>query len=145
MKKWNGIVIHCSDSSSGDNLAIDQWHKQRNWSGIGYHFVITNGYQHPNVQHMALTDGVIQSGRSLHKSGAHAKKYNRTHIGICLIGKASFSKPQMQALQQLIQTLRLRYNIPLKNIIGHNQCSTANGKTCPNFNVPAWLKKHIPA
>ena len=42
--KPTAIVIHCSDSSYGTVDIIDHWHKMRGWSGIGYHYVIGNGY-----------------------------------------------------------------------------------------------------
>ena len=38
------ITIHCSDSEWGNADVIDEWHKKRGWDGIGYHYVILNGY-----------------------------------------------------------------------------------------------------
>jgi len=135
MKKWQGIVIHCSDSEFGDNLVIDDWHKQNGWDGIGYHFVITNGIQHKHDRYLRATDGAIESARSLNKTGSHAKKYNSSHIGICLIGINDFTDLQMRSLQLLIKELIDKHQISTENIIGHYQCSTANGKNCPNFDV----------
>jgi len=136
MKPWQGIVIHCSDSSFGDVLTIDDWHKQRKWSGIGYHFVITNGKQKKDSEYLRSTDGQICPARAVDKSGAHSgSPYNQTHIGICLVGINSFTQHQKTALQMLIKDLVYKHNIEIDNIIGHYQCSTANGKTCPNFDV----------
>lgn len=136
MKDWQGIVLHCSDSEFGDNLAINRWHKARGWSGGGYHFVITNGQASTKTPYLRAIDGQIQTGRPLNKSGAHAgTPYNKTHIGICLIGVKDFTTYQMAALQLLIKDLMHQFDIEPENIIGHYQCSTANGKTCPNFDV----------
>ena len=140
MKNWEGIVIHCSDSSFGDALVIDQWHKENGWTGCGYHFVITNGRQSSKSNYLQSTDGQIQSARSLSKSGAHAKRYNGTYIGICLIGKKDFTDQQIFKLGSLIKELCQRYNIDPENVIGHYQCTTANGKTCPNFAVQNFIK-----
>jgi N-acetylmuramoyl-L-alanine amidase len=141
MKKWRGIVIHCSDSSFGDNLIIDKWHKQNGWDGIGYNFVITNGKKTSKSVYLRSTDGAIKSGRVLSKDGSHALDYNDTHIGICLIGVKEFTDLQFRALQMLLKELVDQYSIELENIIGHYQCTTANGKTCPNFDVDVFKNK----
>lgn len=121
MTNHNGIVIHCSDSPQGrgdDVSTIDRWHKERGWSGVGYHFVI-------------LEDGTIQAGRPLGKTGAHAKGHN-SKIGICLIGTDTFTTEQYLSLELLVKGLVVQYNIPSKDILGHYMVSS---KTCPNFDV----------
>ena len=58
------IVIHTA-AFSGKNCdaeKIDQWHRQRGWSGIGYHYVILND------RHDNKADGTfvpIESGRTV--------------------------------------------------------------------------------
>lgn len=141
MKNWQGIVIHCSDSSFGDVKTVDAWHKERGYSEIGYHFVITNGKANPKVPYLRALDGQICAARSLTRSGAHAKNYNSEYIGICLIGVDKFTAYQMAALQLLVKELVNEFNIELENILGHYQCSTANGKTCPNFDVDDFKNK----
>ena len=127
MLNWRGIVIHCSDSEFGDAEMIDRWHKERGWSGIGYHFVITRS-------------GTVQLGRTLHRSGAHAKGYNTSHIGICLIGVKQFNHVQFKALDDIVKALMGAFDIKLHNIIGHYQCRGTN-KTCPNFDVDKYKEK----
>lgn len=63
------IIWHCS-ASQGDLSAvdIDKMHKNRGWSGLGYHAVFRR-------------DGSIQMGRSWNSNGAHAYGYNNTSIG----------------------------------------------------------------
>ncbi|MBD3611111.1 MAG: N-acetylmuramoyl-L-alanine amidase [Hydrogenovibrio crunogenus] len=141
MKPWKGIVIHCSDSEFGDALMIDRWHKKRGWSAIGYQFVITNGKAGSKLPYLRAIDGQIQTGRPIDKTGAHAEDYNSDYIGICLIGVKDFTTYQMAALQLLIKDLMQTFDIEPENIIGHYQCTTANSKTCPNFDVDAFKNR----
>ena len=109
---WIGIVVHHSGTLSGTAASIDRNHRvERGWDMIGYHFVIQR-------------DGSIYSGRPLTKAGAHArtgKPYsrNRTHIGICLIGRDEFAGPQVAALKALVGSLRLDY--PIKTVERHHE------------------------
>ena len=126
-----GIVIHCSDSPQGrgDNAeTIDRWHKERGWSGIGYHFVI-------------LEDGTVEAGRDIDKQGAHTRWYNH-YIGICLIGIDSFTEKQFHSLEMLVTGLMNNYNIPTDKVFGHYQLDK-RGKTCPNFNVDVWKRNYL--
>lgn len=120
-----GIVVHCSDSphGRGDNAAtIDRWHKERGWSGIGYHYVI-------------LENGTIEAGRDIDKQGAHARGYNN-YIGICLIGTTAFTHAQFTSLDILLKAMKANYNIDSKDILGHYMVSS---KTCPNFDVKKFV------
>ncbi len=120
-KEAKGLLIHCSDSPQGrgDNAkTIDKWHRERGWSGIGYHYVI-------------LEDGTVETGRPLDRLGAHAKDYN-DYVGICLIGKDSFTKEQFDGLEKLCG------EFDTHNIIGHYKVSP---KTCPNFDVEDFVSK----
>lgn len=117
-----GIIIHCSDSPQGrgdDASTIDRWHKERGWTGIGYHYVI-------------LEDGLIQEGRPLGTKGAHARGYNN-YIGICLIGVDAFTDAQFTSLALLCKAL------DVEDIKGHYDVSTT--KTCPNFDVELFKLK----
>lgn len=94
-RDWKGVVVHHSASPRWTTVeAIDRWHKERGWDGIGYHYVI-------------YPDGSIHEGRSLDKVGAHAKGRNTTHIGICLVGYDSFTDEQVRSLDKLIIELSL--------------------------------------
>ena len=122
-KSKHGVVIHCSDSPQGrgdDAYAIDRWHKERGWTGIGYHYVI-------------LENGDIQTGRKRGRSGAHAKGYNH-YTGICLIGIDYFTEAQYESLKRLILAL----DTPA--VLAHYSISS---KTCPNFNVEEFMKRKV--
>lgn len=82
------IVVHVSASRWGDAKAIDSWHKQRGWSGIGYHAVILNGFRAYGSEYDLVFDGKIEPGRPETQQGAHclAKGMNTVALGVCLIG-----------------------------------------------------------
>jgi len=119
------VILHCSDSPNGrdDKIEdIDRWHKAKGWNGCGYHYVIE-------------ISGNIAKGREEGKTGAHCPPFNRTSIGICLIGKDVFNTNQAESLVQLLQEIILRY--PEITIHGHNEFSS---KSCPNFDVKEFCK-----
>jgi len=123
------IVIHCSDSphGRGDNAeTIHQWHLERGWSGIGYHFVITE-------------EGEIETGRPLYWKGAHVVGYNANSIGICLIGDHFFSKEQKDKLCLLVSILL--DDFPKAQVFNHYDLDP--NKTCPNFDAAAMVRQHI--
>jgi hypothetical protein len=88
-------VIHHSASPDVSAKVIDQWHKQRGFNGIGYHFVIRQ-------------NGKIEKGRSLAKNGAHAKGRN-SYIGICLTGYDVFTVAQVKSLITLLNDLGVNH------------------------------------
>ncbi len=128
MRKINKIIIHCSATKEGVNISastIDNWHKDRGWSGIGYHYVVS-------------LNGNIEYGRPIHIQGAHTKNYNKNSIGVCYIGglddflnpKDTRTQEQKESLLDLIKTLK-RLN-PNATVHGHNEFSS---KACPCYDV----------
>ena len=81
LRKIDTIVVHCSDSPYGSREIIDEWHRERGWSEIGYHFVIYNCYptelSYKNGQPELSQDGWVVTARPLEKIGAHVKGLNR--------------------------------------------------------------------
>lgn len=125
MRDITEIIIHCAATPNGKTFYasdIDRWHKERGWTKIGYHWVID-------------IDGFIEAGRHPDEVGAHAEGHNRFSLGICLIGTNKFTQAQWESLALLVH--RLAGEFPLAKIEGHYQVA-ANGKTCPNFDVPKW-------
>jgi len=128
MRAINKIIIHCSATKEGNNVTastIDQWHKDRGWRGIGYHYVVA-------------LDGSIEYGRSIYETGAHVKNQNEGSIGICYIGglglsmepKDTRTPEQKESLLLLLKTLKKMH--PEATIHGHNEFSA---KACPCFNA----------
>jgi len=132
VRKIDLIVFHCSDSTWGDRDAIDKWHQQRGWSGIGYHYVILNGFIHSNSKYDQELDGIIQTGRPLKSSGAHVRGLNKHSIGICLIGKHHFTSAQLLSVRELMKQIRKELQCELK-VKAHYELD--DKKTCPNINA----------
>ena len=127
------IVVHCSATRPSQDInaaTIDEWHKERGFDSIGYHFVIKR-------------DGQIEIGRSEDQQGAHALGYNHNSLGVCLVGgvkqddykvgENNFTDEQWQSFEKLISDLEEKY-LGVK-IIGHNEISK---KFCPSFDVQQW-------
>ena len=121
------IVIHCSDTDKNDTAEdIHKLHLSFGWEGIGYHKVIKK-------------NGDLENGRPEFWKGAHVYGHNHESLGVCLIGKGDFDKKQFNTLKELLVLWKKKY--PHATIIGHKDFKNTK-KTCPNFDVLAWLKKN---
>ncbi len=139
MREIDKIIVHCSASEFGSARLIDRWHRERGWRMIGYHYVILNGYRRKGV-YSEDDDGLIEPGRPLEEVGAHCRGYNKTSIGICLIGDRLFSEKQLfYALPELVRELMERFSLRLEDVYGHREFNRS--KTCPNFEVREVLKR----
>jgi N-acetylmuramoyl-L-alanine amidase len=104
---------------------VDEWHRQRGWSGIGYHFFIKR-------------DGQIQTGRPLEKSGAHTKGQNKNSIGICYAGGVDKdmcpedNRTSSQIASFLLLLRLLKNMFPEAIIHSHRDFSP---KACPSFDA----------
>jgi len=128
MRDINKIIVHCSATPEGRDISaatINDWHKERGWSEIGYHYVVS-------------LNGVIEYGRDINKTGAHCKGQNTGSIGICYIGgcdsnmdpKDTRTEEQKESLLLLIKTLKKMH--PGAEVYGHRDFST---KSCPSFDA----------
>lgn len=121
MRDIDQLIIHCSDTPDDRHVTvadIDDWHKQRGWSKIGYHYVI-------------YRDGSIHAGRPVAEVGAHCYGQNHGSIGICVIGRKDFAEVQFESLRNLVATLK---NI-FSGVTIHPHNEYDKGKTCPNFDI----------
>lgn len=128
-RRIDKIIIHCSATPEGKDFTVDQirqWHLDRGFSDVGYHYVI-------------YRDGSIHKGRPIEKVGAHTTGQNAHSIGICLIGgcaadgktpKDTRTEAQRAALIKLVAELKASY--PSVTVHGHNEFAA---KACPSFNV----------
>jgi len=115
--------IHCSasDNPAHDDVSvIDQWHKERGWSGIGYHYFIKK-------------DGTIQEGRDLEKIPAAQRGHNTGSIAICIHGLEidKFTEVQLLALENLCHQINRAYI----EMTFHGHCEVNPHKTCPVINT----------
>lgn len=140
------LVVHCSATRPTQDIGvrdITQWHIQRGFDTVGYHYVIRR-------------NGEVERGRPENAVGAHVRGHNVNSIGICLAGGVdnagkpanNFTAAQFVALHQLLDELRKRY--PEARVLGHRDLSPdRNGdgvispnefiKACPSFDVATWL------
>jgi N-acetyl-anhydromuramyl-L-alanine amidase AmpD len=130
------IVVHCAATKPEMDIGyaeIDQWHKDRGWSGCGYHHIIRR-------------DGTVEDGRSESTQGAHAKAVNSHSVGVCLVGgmdvsggpDCNFSFAQFDALDGLLRNIVSRHPT-ITQIVSHRDVDD-HGKTCPNFDASAFAK-----
>ena len=128
MRSIDKIIVHCSATREGQHVTVQQirqWHLQRNFADIGYHYVV-------------YLDGTVHKGRPLEKAGAHCKGYNAHSIGICYVGgldrqgkpKDTRTAAQKAALLSLIRELRQRF--PRATVHGHREFAN---KACPCFDA----------
>lgn len=120
------LVVHCSDTPDDEPLSardIHAMHLGFGWHGVGYHRVIGR-------------DGRIEQGRPDFWIGAHVYGFNEESLGVCLIGRHHFTDDQMVALKAVISEWKNRY--PKASVCGHCDFDYTD-KTCPNFDVAAWL------
>ena len=154
MRRWKNIIIHHSASGWGNALFINQWHKKRGWLGIGYHFVILNGYTNSDdLKSQRRFDeliGSVECGRTLDgdkwlegdEIRAHALGMNKDSIGICLIHNTVTNHPTMiHSLLNLKSGLMRRYEIPASNIFGHYEVDDKK-PLCPGYDIEI-IRKYL--
>lgn len=128
MRDIDELIWHCTATPEGrefDASDIDRWHKERGWSGIGYHKVV-------------LLDGTVQDGRPESEPGAHCRGRNRTTLGYVYVGgvdlrgraKDTRTPAQKKTMLRLTREAVRKYGI--KKVSGHNQYAA---KACPSFDV----------
>lgn len=133
------LVIHCAATPPTADVGVKeirQWHRQKGWVDIGYHYVIRR-------------DGRVETGRPEDVIGAHVSGHNATSIGICMAGgvdknqkpEDNFTGAQYEALAALLKTLICKY--PGCTILGHRDFPGVK-KACPSFDVAAWLREAFP-
>ncbi len=126
---WQGIVLHHTDSHDVSVKTVDKWHKDRGF-GIDY----MNETYHVGYNFLVHKDGTFETGRPLLVPGAHAKGYNKTHIGIAFLG--NFNKEEPTSAQYdtgafLCIHLMFKHKFKLNNILLHKEVGDTE---CPGKN-----------
>lgn len=137
-RKIKKIAVHCLYTPSTMDVGakeVHEWHKERGWSGIGYHFIIRR-------------DGSVEIGRGIDYIGAHVRGNNRNTIGIAYAGGAkrdgkklvtdydNLSNEQKSALFTLAHYLSEIHGLKKDKILGHCEFPRVY-KSCPNLNMQA--------
>lgn len=123
------LIVHCSATPEGKDFTVSQireWHLQRGFSDIGYHYVI-------------YRDGSIHTGRDESVIGAHCTGHNTNSIGVCYIGgvatdgktpKDTRTEAQKISLLKLLSELKKKYS--KAKVYPHYKFAA---KACPSFNA----------
>jgi N-acetylmuramoyl-L-alanine amidase len=131
MRNIDYIVVHFSATPEGrdvDASQIREWHLDRGWDDIGYHYVVK-------------LDGTIQKGRNDDEIGAHCYGHNQNSIGVCFIGGLSKDSSksldtrtdrQIDSMTHLLTVLKRMH--PDAEIVGHNDLRPTE---CPGFDAKA--------
>lgn len=142
MRSIKEIFIHCSATGPDTDIGaaeIRNWHLDRGWRGIGYHWVITRS-------------GEVERGRDLDDDGdvaehigAHALGHNEHSLGICLVGgldrdgnpDANYTRAQWASLEMLVANLtEPNHGVAAgARVRGHRDVSS---KACPCFDAGEW-------
>lgn len=132
-KRTDWLVVHASATPPTLDIGaaeIRQWHLQKGWSDIGYHFVIRR-------------NGKVEIGRPENQVGSHVAGRNSNSLGICLVGgtdarqrpENNFTAEQWASLQTLLMRLTQKY--PGATILGHRDFPGVH-KACPCFDAIEW-------
>ena len=119
--KTEMIVLHHAAAKSCTVQQVHQWHLNRGWSGIGYHYFISR-------------DGQIFRGRPEDTVGAHVTGHNSKSIGLCFEGDyttQTMPKAQLEAGKELIAYLKNKYKIT--KVKGHRDLMATS---CPGVKFP---------
>lgn len=119
--KTEMIVLHHAAAKSCTVQQVHQWHLNRGWSGIGYHYFISR-------------DGQIFRGRPENTVGAHATGHNSKSIGVCFEGDyttQTMPQAQLEAGKELIAYLKNKYKIT--KVVGHRDLMATS---CPGVKFP---------
>lgn len=127
-RRVDRVFIHCSASDRPEHdswAVIDQWHRERGWAGIGYHFFIRK-------------DGRLELGRDLEKTPAAQEGNNTGTIAICLHGLDVdlFTERQIATLRGLCLDIDEAYR---GSITFHGHCEVAR-KACPVIDYKSVLR-----
>lgn len=134
------IVIHYSATPIERDFTahdIDQMHRARGFSKIGYHYFIRK-------------DGTVETGRDLSQPGrfevgAHSKGENSVSVGICYEGGVRASSPNVgfdsrtdeQKIAMVATVKKLLDRFPRAVVKGHRDMPGASTQ-CPGFDAAAW-------
>ena len=163
------IIIHCAATPNGrphDIKDIDKWHEERGFGRAAtfyqerkqelkqpWNVYLINqelmekksGFnpKHCGYHYLIRLDGVVELGRHIGENGAHARGWNHRSVGICMVGTNQFTREQWTVLPIVIRTLKKMalsrgWGPNGVQVIGHRQINP--GKTCPGFDVPAWIE-----
>jgi len=141
-----GIVLHHTAIIPGQEKpprsehAIDRYHEER-----GFEILCSGRLYHVAYHYLIMANGTIKTGRPERCEGAHASGYN-SYLGISVVGDFSSrdnpvgargpekpTRAQIASLVRLCRRLRVRYKIPVQNVVRHSDIANTE---CPGDRFP---------
>jgi N-acetylmuramoyl-L-alanine amidase len=156
IKHYDHFIVHCTATSPEmeniDSYWIDRAHKDKGWSGCGYHAVICrDGSLHMH------DDGFPT--RAMDKTGAHVggcgRGWNQRSFGVTLVGgvdksnkpENNFTLAQFDTLYEMIEAFKAAHPSPLNVIfMGHRDLialTNSPSKACPCFDVADFIESRL--
>lgn len=149
---YDHLVVHCTATKLSqkniDARWVDKVHKERGWSGCGYHAVITREGELQMYDDGFPTRPVDQKGAHV---GGCGPGWNKRSFGVTLAGGLdnkgnpddNFTKKQFRTLTRLIKDfLKSHENPDNVTIMGHRdliRLTNSSPKACPCFDVAQFL------
>ncbi|THB74034.1 MAG: LysM peptidoglycan-binding domain-containing protein [Desulfobacteraceae bacterium] len=154
LARYDHLIVHCTATKGSqdevDAAWVDRVHKEKGWSGCGYHAVITRAGE---VQ----TRDLGFNARPYNRQGAHVggcgKEWNARSMGVSLAGglnensdpENNFTQEQFNALEAFIdEFLEVHPNPVTVKIMGHRdliRITRSSPKACPCFEVSTFLSE----
>lgn len=120
-KSTTRAILHHAEAKTCSAADIHNWHKQRGWTGAGYHFLVRK-------------NGKVYRLRPEWTVGAHAAGANSDSLGICFEGAYNteyMGQAQIQAGRELVTYLKSKYGISL--VQRHKDVGSTD---CPGAHFP---------
>jgi N-acetylmuramoyl-L-alanine amidase len=149
---YDHFIVHCTATKISqkniDARWVDKVHKQRGWSGCGYHAVITREGELQMFDEGFPTRPVDQKGAHV---GGCGPGWNKRSFGVTLAGgldsngspENNFTKKQFRTLTRLIKAFLKSHEDPDRvTIMGHRdliRLTHSSPKACPCFDVAEFL------
>ncbi len=154
LARYDHLIVHCTatreDQTDVDAEWVDLVHKNKGWSGCGYHAVITRSGE---VQ----TRDLGFKARPFNRQGAHVggcgQGWNARSLGVSLAGGLdgenrpddNFTNEQYDVLEAFIDDFLDSHPHPDSvKIMGHRdliRITRSSPKACPCFDVSEFLAK----
>ncbi len=152
--RYDHLIVHCTATKADQNEVDAEWvdrvHKQKGWSGCGYHAVITRAGE------VQTRDRGFKA-RPFNRQGAHVggcgSEWNARSMGISLAGglnshgepDCNFTEEQYEALERFIDDFMEAHPRPETiKIMGHRDLialTRSSPKACPCFDVSVFLSE----
>lgn len=115
------VVHHTASDRDVGGKEIRQWHLNRGFSDIGYHYVIRK-------------DGTLEYGRSIMFEGAHVRGHNDYTIGVVLVGDFTKEKPSAEQRATLVNLHESLFLVmpKMERMIRHKDLAATE---CPGFDL----------